>query len=58
MQLHTLLTMMTRKIIIVVNIKLIDLDIRLVLTITKHKVEINKKSYCDVYKTQGIVDNK
>lgn len=35
--------MMTHKTIIVVNTKLIDLDIRLVPTITKHKVEINKK---------------
>ncbi len=34
--------MMTRKIIIVVNTKLIDLNIRLVPTFTKHKVEINE----------------
>jgi hypothetical protein len=43
MQLQTLLTMMICKTIIVVNTKLIDLDITLVLTITKHKVEVNKK---------------
>lgn len=42
MQLQTLLIMMTRKTIIVVNTKLIDLNIGLVPTFTKRKAEINK----------------